>query len=247
MQPNEMQLNLKIMKSLKTFIFAVMLLANFGPFSFASKALSGTTIVDIAGLILDSKTLMPISDATIYDDQNNAIGVTDTNGFFITKLNLTADREVNFTLIVKKTGYRTYTQKEQWANLGSHISVTYYFGMQNTIASSKPFSEFVMNETSNSYDEVKKGFEKVKVKIDFEHKIEEAKIGNDNLFFEIDKNYYLINKTGWLKLNSADDNILINGKKITVAREINSSVKRSAVKRMTTSENKDFPFQIFTY
>ena len=247
MQPNEMQINLKIMKSLKTFVFAVMLLVNFSLVSFALKATSGTTIIDIGGLILDSKTLVPISDATIYDEQNNALGVTDNNGFFRTKLNLTTDREVNFTLIVKKTGYRTYTQKEQWANLGSHISVTYYFGMQNTIASSKPFSEFLMNETSNSYDEVKNGFEKVKVKIDFDNKVEEAKIGNDNLFFEIDKNYYLINKTGWLKLNSSDDTILINGKKSTVAREINSSVKRSNVKRMTTSESKDFPFQIFTY
>ena len=235
------------MRSLKTCIFTVMLLVNFSPCSFASKTPSGTTIVDIAGLILDSKTMVPISDATVYDEQNKPLGLTDTNGFFRTKLDLVSDKEVNFTLIVKKTGYRTYTQREQWANLGANISVTYYFGMQNTIASSKPFSEFVMNENSNTYDEVKKGFEKVKVKIDFDNKIEEAKTGNDNVFFEIDKSYYLISKTGWLKLTSADDTILINGKKSTTAKEINFIVKRSSVKRMTTSENKDFPFQIFTY
>ena len=237
------------MRSLKTLtiVIAFVLMVSYSPGSFAIKAPSGNTIVNIAGLILDAKTLVPVPEATVYDEQNNPLAVTDANGFFRAKLNIITDREVNFTLIVKKAGYRVYTQKEHWANLGSHISVTYYFGMQNTVGSSKPFSEFVMNENSDSYEDVKKGFDKVKLKIDFDNKIEEAKIGNDNLFFEIDQSYYLISKTGWLKLTSADDPVLINGKKSTIAREINSSVKRSNVKTMTTSENKDFPFRIFTY
>ena len=248
MQLKKIHLNSGTMRSIRTSIIAIMLLVTFSPDLFASKkTLPGTTIVNISGLILDSKTLVPVSEATVYDEQNKTLGVTDANGFFTTRLNLTTDKEINFTLIVKKAGYRMYTQTEHWANLGANISITYYFGMQTTMGSSKPFSEFVMNENSGSYDEVKKGFDKVKVKIDFDNKIEQAKIGNDNLFFEIDKNYYLISKTGWLKLTSASDTVLINGNKSTIAKEINSSVKRSNVKSMTSSQNKDFQFQIFTY
>jgi len=224
-----------------------MLIVNYGLNLFASKTFAGTTIVNISGLILDSKTLLPISEATIYGEENQPLGVTDANGFFSTKLTLITDKDINFMLIVKKAGYRLYTQKEHWANPGSNLQVTYYFGMQTTAGDSKPFSEFLMNETGNSYDEVKEGFNKVKAKIDFDNKIEKVKAGNDDLFFEIDKNYYLISETGWLKLTSPHDNISINGTKSTRARDINSSVKRSNVKTMTTSANKDIPFEIYTH
>ena len=235
------------MKSIKTLIAVFVLLINCHLDSLALKTPAGATSISIAGLIVDSKTLLPIPDAIIYDEENKQLGVADANGFFNIKIDLVANDDINFKLIVRKNGYTSYTQKEHWANLSSDLYATYYFGMQNASSKSNAFSEFIINNSADSYDEVKDGFTEIKEKIDFENKIENAKTGNDNLFFEIEKNYYLISEAGWLKLTSLNDFVLINGKKSTPANEINSYVKRSSVKKMTPVENKDIPFEVFTY
>jgi hypothetical protein len=203
-------------------------------------------VVYLSGLVMDSKTLLPLSGAVISDEENKSLGITDTSGYFNAKLSLTADKEIDFSFKIKKDGYVSFTQKEHWAKMGTAVHATYYVGIQRIPGKSKPFSEMALSNKTSTYDEVKAGFEKVKAQIDFDNKIDGVKVGNDDLFFKIDQNYYLVSETGWLKLTAEDSPVLINGKDSVPAKDINLRVKRSKVKRMSPSGRKDLPFEIFT-
>lgn len=232
------------MKPLRILFMAIVLTAINSGYSFAFNFQKMTTI-NINGLIVDSKTLLPISGVAIYNDQNDVLGSTNKEGYFDIVLKLSTDGEINFNIKLKKIGYNLYAQKERWENIGSRLSATYYFAMQNSNNKSPAFSELKMGKI-NTYKDVLKGFNEVKQKVDFEDKIENVKLGNNALFFEINQSYYLINETGWLKLNSPNDTILVNGEKGVPANEINFYVKRSNVKKMSPSTNKNTPFEIST-
>lgn len=63
-----------------------------------------------------------------------------------------------------------------------------------------------------SFDSVMAGFKAVSGKTDFSKKIEAAKKNNQQIFFKIGSEYYLINNGGWLKLTSPEELISIDGK-----------------------------------
>lgn len=242
-----MYLTLNVMKLPKTLIIVVLLIIKFQIDSFASNVIHKMKNINITGLIVDSNTLVPISDANVYDAGNTKLGVTDANGYFSVKLNLPASAGNDFKILIKKAGYDLYTQKEHWGEIGSEIYVTYYFGIQNTNSKAKSFSEFVIGNKNNSYVDVKEGFNNIKKKIDFNIKIEDLKAGNNDLFFKVEENYYLISETGWVKLDSDKSVILINKEKKLPANEINFYVKRNNIKSMTPSDNNEAPFEINTY
>jgi len=203
--------------------------------------------INIAGLIVDSQTLLPVEGAVIYDEKNNALATTNLNGYFQATLNIIDGGEIKFKLLVEKLGYQSFNQKERWADLKGNLNAIYYFGLRNSSSSSKAFSELVSNKRDLSYPAVKDSFSSVKEKIDFQKSIESAKIGNENLFFEIGKESYLISSTGWLKINNPDDIISINGKKKIPAKDINSQLKRNEVKKMSPTESKEAPFEVYTF
>lgn len=239
-------MNLHTLKFIRTRVVILNLIICCNLHSFAVPIPAEVTSVGITGLIVDSETLLPISDAALFDIKNRPLGVSDVNGFFNVKVTTEAKDDIHFTLIIKKTGYELYTQKEHWARLGSDVHATYYLGLQHSSRKTRAFSELIMNKRSNTYEEVKQGFNKISEKIDFERKIENAKVGNSKLFFKIDGNYYLISESGWLKLSSANDSVLIDRKKTAPANEINGYVKRSKVKRMSPLDNHNTRFEIYT-
>ncbi|MDN4012366.1 hypothetical protein QX233_07850 [Chryseobacterium gambrini] len=55
-----------------------------------------------------------------------------------------------------------------------------------------------------------------------------------------------MNNTGWLLITSPDDKVSVNKKKIIKASELNASIKRKDIKKMSSSESKDYLYEIFT-
>jgi len=204
--------------------------------------------INLAGLVVDSKSLLPVDNANIYDEEGVLIATTNSKGYFKGHLNYPNQGEIHFKIKISKNGYHSYVQKENWANLTNSINAVYYFGIkqQNTDSNSyKAFSELNFNNDS-SYENVYNNFHKIEEKNNFNNKIEIAKSGNENVFFKIDDSVYLISNTGWLKLKSNDDLISIDGNKTIVASKVNKILKRKYVVRMTPVEYKDYSYEIST-
>jgi hypothetical protein len=203
-----------------------------------------TRNVNATGLILDSETLLPLNDAELYDGNSQLLGKTNTDGFFNIECGVNKEGEIRFKLFVKKGGYAKFVQEEHWGDLQDNLNVTYYFGLVKKWSNAKSFSELTFDKKYTTYDEIRNRFSLVKEELDFEKKVENAKKNNSLLVHKIDNDYYLINDSGWIKLNSEDDKIIVNGEKIFSANEINSQIKRSRVKGMSPILSKNASFEI---
>lgn len=240
------------MKKIFRFIFSLVLILGIGLFSknYANTLQKNNMrTINLAGLIVDSKSLLPIENANIYDEKGNFVATTDVKGYFKGHLNLPIKDKINFKIEVKKDGYISYCQKENWGDLGNNLNVVYYFGITQYSENSKnnlAFSELISNKKDISYNAVSNGFQKIIEKITFNKEVEIAKSGNENVFLKVNDYYYLISNTGWLKLNSKDDIIFIDKNKEVIASEVNSVLKRKDIKRMTPSKTDNHSFEIFT-
>lgn len=205
---------------------------------------AGIAIVNIHGVVVDSENLSPISAAVIYDSNNTQLAVTDKNGFFKASLSIDVSNDIRFGLLIKKTGYETFSQTEHWANSKSPLEATYYFALRKPGSDTRPFSELVLGESSS--EEMVSGLHTIKGKLEFEKKVAKKKAGNSDLFFSMDSGYYLINDSGWLKLTSPTDTVVVNGVQRIPANAINNYVKRGTVKKMSPSSKISGGFEIET-
>ena len=55
--------------------------------------------INLAGLIVDSKSLLPIENANIYDEKGNFVATTDVKGYFKGHLNLPIKDKINFKIV----------------------------------------------------------------------------------------------------------------------------------------------------
>ncbi|WP_294263897.1 hypothetical protein [uncultured Chryseobacterium sp.] len=200
-------------------------------------------IIEIAGLVTDAGNLKTLEDAKIYDEKGLLIATTDSRGYFKGNIEYPDNGAIHFKIKVQKSGYQSFVQTENWGNLGNNIRCAYYFGI--TRNDSKSFSEMVFTKDL-SIDSVIAGLIKVKEKTYFSKKIETAKKDNQQVFFKIDSEYYLINDGGWLKISSPEDLISIDKNRIVKASEINSLIKRKQIKGMSPSESKEYSYEIYT-
>jgi beta-lactamase regulating signal transducer with metallopeptidase domain len=206
--------------------------------------LSMTRKINASGLIVDSETFTPIIAAGVFDGNNKLLGNTDSKGFFKVSFDVENEGEIYFKLSIKKDGYNKFTQNEHWGDLPDNSGASYYFGLKKKYNNAEEFSELLPQ--SKSYEDLKEGLVTIKKERDFEKKIENVKRNNENVFFKIDNDFYLINNSGWIKVSSENDKILVNGSKIYVASELNNYVKRSAVKGMSPIKAKEASFEVFT-
>ncbi|QEM12931.1 hypothetical protein [Mucilaginibacter rubeus] len=207
-----------------------------------------TRNINIAGLVVDSKTLQPIEAAAIYGADEQLLGKTDANGYYKVTLNFPADGEMKFKLKISKKGYNNIIQSEHWGNLSNGAKALMYFGLDKTGASgSDSFSKLINNlVTDLGYSNVLKNFDSVKAGKTFADKLTEAKSGNQDVLIRIDDKLYIVDKTGWIAISSAKDSILINNKQLVIADQLNSAIKRKDIKSMTPLNLKNTKFAIYT-
>ena len=93
-----------------------------------------------------------------------------------------------------------------------------YFGVQKSGSAAKPFSSLANGNTNDlGYNSVLKGFDKVKKDRDFDHKLESAKAGNENVLVQVDGKYYIVDSNGWIELHSDKELVSIDNKRVVQA------------------------------
>ncbi len=200
--------------------------------------------VSLTGLVVDSETLLPLNNAEFFNDDEQLLGKTNANGFYDINFDVNNEGEIRFKLSVKKDGYAKFVQNEHWGDLHNNLNASFYFGLGKKWTKAKPFSELVTDNKYTTYEEIQKRFSPVKDELNFEKKIENAKKNNAFVVHKIDNDFYLINNSGWIKLNSADDKIIVNNDKIFTAKEINSYISRSCVTGMSPIISKNASFEV---
>jgi hypothetical protein len=204
--------------------------------------------INIAGLVVDSKTLLPIDAADIYGGDEKLLGKTDAKGYFKIALSYPAPGEMKFKIKISKKGYDSIIQSEHWGNLPNGPKALMYFGLDKTGSSaSNSFSKLVNNSVGDlEYDDVLRNFEKIKTGKTFDDKLSKAKASNQNVLIKVDDKFYIVDKTGWIALSSNKDSILINKKQLVIADQLNCAIKRKNIKWMTPLNSTNTKFAIYT-
>jgi BlaR1 peptidase M56 len=207
--------------------------------------------IEIAGLVLDAESLLPIEGAIIYDKNFGVLSQTDKDGYFKANLDYAKTKEgIYFGFKVGKDDYITFNQDENWGIQPSKIGAIYYIGISKKTAKSSSFSKLFLNSSDSSINSVLANFESIKEniknQIEFNKKAEIAKRGNEEVFISIDENYYIVSNSGWIKLNSKNDLVSIDGRRSIPAFKLNSVVKRKIIKGMTPLSSENIPFEIYT-
>lgn len=232
----------KISESILLFCLVLFSLAKSSGFK---DRFTESKFIEIAGIVIDSESLTPLENAKLYDEKGKLISTTDNRGYFSGKVNYSEKGGIHFKIRAEHNGYFSFTQKENWANLGN-VRCIYYFGLEKTSGKSmkNSFSEMKLNKDL-TYESVLAGFESVKNNRSLYHKLALAGSNNENVFLMIDQKYYIMSNTGWLLITSPDDKVSVNKKKIIKASELNALIKRKDIKNMSPSESKDYSYEIY--
>ena len=73
--------------------------------------------IELAGLVVDSETLLPLENATILGTDGQILSKTDNRGYYAVELEVTNPGEIYFDFSVTKEGYKLINQKEHWGDL----------------------------------------------------------------------------------------------------------------------------------
>jgi hypothetical protein len=226
----------------------ILLITALTSFSFASKKTPATRAINLAGLIFDAGTMAPVGAAKIYDGDGNLLGVTDSKGYYNVTINYVKSGEMYFKVKIEKQDFQSFEHNEHWGNLGDTKTIM-YFGLKESHSNAKPFSSFAGNTPIRddlSYENVLHHFEKVKLEKQFNDKLAGSKAGNENVLIKIDDQLYIVDSTGWIKIDSEKDLISIDGERVLTADKLNSTIKRKDVKGMTPLDSKEAKFAIYT-
>lgn len=202
--------------------------------------------INIAGLVVDSKTLLPIEAANIYGTDEKLLGKTDVRGYFKISLGFIAEGEMRFKLKIIKKGYKDIMQSEHWGNLPGNTQALMYFGLDKGTGSNS-FSKLVNKEIGGlDYRNTLANFDQIKTARMFDDKLSVAKAGNQDVLVMVDDKFYIVDETGWIAITSDKDSILINNKQLVIADKINSIIKRKNIKWMTPLDAKNAKLAIYT-
>ena len=200
--------------------------------SIESKDGISTRSIQLAGLILDSETLLPIENAFIRDSEGSTLATTDNNGYYNIEFQISSSGEIFFDFNVVKEGYVPTTQIQHWGNLQGKISSAIYIGLRQDESNAKQLSSLVPNLKNLDYETILTNYSEVKKDFAFAKKVEASKRGNQNVFLEIDKGFYLLSDS-WIRINSKDDLVLVDDETIVPAKKLNNIIKRDQIIGMT--------------
>lgn len=196
-------------------------------------------VLNITGIVIDSETFIPLENVQIRDSNSKTIGLSDSKGFFTTRIEIAETGEIEFGFDAKKSGYNTHIQAERWGDLGSDLHPVYYIALKNHNSSNtSSHSEHHLDFKPNTFESISPKFGDFKKKVIFNNKVAAAKSGNEDVLIEIDKDFFIVNKTGYIQLKSEKDLISINGLDKVAANEINKRLKRQNIKSMSKSHSE---------
>lgn len=204
-------------------------------------------IINVAGIVFDSKSLLPLENVDIFNEQGDIIAKTDDKGYFKGKLQYANKEGIKFKIKLEKKGYLSFTQTENWADFQKEsINTIYSFGIKKTSDASDvdSFSQSTFS-SDLSFKSAFNNFENTVEKLRFNNSINDLRKSSQKSFFDINNSYYLISNTGWIKLQSPKDSIYIDRLKKIPAENINSAIQRKDIKDILHTDSGEI--NITTY
>lgn len=202
--------------------------------------------VELAGIIVDSETLLPLENVTLSGSDGKILSKTDNNGYYHIEFEILSSGEIYFDFYVNKEGYNPITQKEHWGNLQGNVGSAMYFALQQKKSDATQLTSMITSPKNLDYETVLTNYDKVEETFKFHKKLEEAKRGNQNVFIPLDGAYYLVND-GWIRIKSKNDLVMVDNKTIVPAFKLNQSIKRNQIIGMTPLEaGLEADFAIYT-
>lgn len=213
------------MKKLLLSLLMVMV-AGLG---FKVSASAKTRIVELSGVVVDSKSMQGLANVEVLDQENKKIGETDAKGYFAVKVPTNKKGDALFSVKLKKEGYNSFVQEEHWGDLDT-LSGSFYFGMQKEGSGSLAFSKLLGNQ--KSYDGLQEAINHIKVEQDLLAKLQNLTKDNDDVLVKMGNDNYLVSKFNYFKLQAGDQHIYVNNKVVSI-EEINKIVSRHNIKNLS--------------
>jgi len=188
--------------------------------------------VQLAGIIVDSETLLPLENVTISGSDGKILSKTNNKGYYHIEFELLSSGDIYFDFSVTKEGYNPISQKEHWGNLKGNIGSAMYFALQQKKSKAKQLTSMIANPKNLEYETVLTSYDKVEERFKFQKKLEVAKKGNQDVLIPLDGAYYLVNDS-WIRLKSKNDLVMIDNKTILPAFKLNKAIKRNQITSMT--------------
>ncbi|MDF0716906.1 M56 family metallopeptidase [Muricauda sp. 334s03] len=203
--------------------------------------------IELAGIVVDSKTMLPLENVSIIGPEGVILSKTDNRGYYHVEFNILTSGEIFFQFSISKEGYNPILQKEHWGNLQGKIGSAMYFALQQKKSESEQLSTLVTNTQNLDYESILMNYSKVEADFKFHEKMEEAKRNNQHVFIQLNGGHYLVSDS-WIKLESKNDLVTIDDKTILPAFKLNKAIKRSQIAGMTPLENGNKAnFAIYTF
>jgi len=207
--------------------------------AFRGKIIDKNNTVTIAGIVTDAATMQPIQDAVISTTLSNTTTNSDKNGYY--QLEIAVDKyPLQFDFSINKEGFQLNKTGLGFSRESSSSSVV----MVGLTKQSNSEQGFVHAYPSNgeetlSYNSVEKRFTELVVTQQHARKLQQLMAGNEQVYFDIDGEKYIIGSTGnSSSLSTSSVEIYLNDKKITPA-DLNNQYKRSQIISISASSKDE--------
>ena len=204
-----------------------------------------TRTINMAGLVVDCRTLSPLVGAHIYDADGKLLGKTDHSGYYHIQLIHKSAGAISFKLKIKKDGYKAFLQSERWGDLRGKIKNVVFYALQKENSKHKAFSLLSMENNDLSFEQVVQSFDSLKINRLKEDKIQSSKHGNDFAVVKVGSQLFLTSNSGWIELKSDKDLIAINHTKVVTVSDLNKRVKRSEIVKMSPVEPGQYKYDFY--
>lgn len=200
--------------------------------------------VDVSGIVIDAVGHNGLEHVGIfYNDVE--IATTDNRGYFSGQFDVVLNN-TPIIIYILKDGYGKITLKERWHPMNFRRGINIVAGLKtkgDTVAQS-----FVDAQPGRfSEGDPHKRLESVLTKQVFEIALDKLRDGNDKVLFDYQNEHYVISDTGWLKVESLENTLIINDRNKIKVGDVNNYLKRSQIKDMTPDSRTGQILMITTY
>lgn len=196
----------------------------------------------VSGLVVSAQDHKPLEGVDIFIEDKK-IGITDDKGYFSNE-GMASSNDKPVVVVFKKSGFKDFKQSERVHPSLLKKGFNFIVGLRGA-NDSNPFSDTRMGALS--YTKTKDRLPEVIKKDLFNKGLTALRMEKGKVLFEYNGQPYLLSESSWIKLESLDDIIVIDGQEKGKARDVNDMIQRDQIKGMTPDAEKKSVINITTF
>ncbi|MGB3107177.1 hypothetical protein [Sphingobacterium siyangense] len=201
-----------------------------------------TANFQVSGLVVSAQDHKPLKGVDIFIE-NKKIGITDDKGYFSDEV-IASSNDKPVVIVFKKSGFKDFKQSERVHPSLLKKGFNFIIGLCGS-SDTSPFSDTRMGALS--YAKTKDRLPEVMKKDLFNKDLNALRMEKGKVLFEYKGQPYLLSESSWIKLESLDNIVVIDGREKGKARDINHMIQRDQIKGMTPDAEKKSVINITTF